>query len=123
MKFIAIISLLVSGFMAYGSPLKPSDVVAAIVQTQEGEIEVWFNSYEQWVEEGRLSDWHPEEYDELLSEIVDEANLCNSMENTYNPCREGRTIESIKKDLLEIGVNLDPDFQAWADEIVADGNY
>lgn len=100
--------------------LTATDLVAAVVQIPEGDIEVWFNSREEWLRDGSLSDGHEDGYYEVLERVVDEAGLCNSMEDTYTPCREGRSLEQIKADLARAGVSLDPDFQAWAEQEVRD---
>ncbi|MFP5520724.1 MAG: hypothetical protein ACLGGX_12535 [Bdellovibrionia bacterium] len=89
--------------------------LAAVVEV-EGSIQVWINPKSFWLKNGHLTDSYSEEEAELIEDMVDAANLCNLMESTYEPCRSGTSVKSVKQRLLEVGFILDTDFQDWAEQ-------
>lgn len=73
------------------------------------------NTREHWLSDHVLTDVYTEEEQILVEKILDQTNLCSLMESIYEPCRGNRTPEQIKVDLIKAGVEIDPEFQAWAE--------
>lgn len=96
-----------------------SEFIAAVVVTPEGNMEVWLNTRETWEKEMRLTDSYVEDGQmERADAITDQTSLCNLMESTYEPCEAGsegaRSQKQIMRDLEAVGVEIEPEFQAWA---------
>lgn len=107
-------------------PSKPkrglSEFIAAVVKTSEGNLEVWLNTRDVWEEKGALTDSYVEEGQmERADALTEEANLCNLMESTYEPCETGQDIpqrsqKQLMRELEALGVEIEPEFQKWAQE-------
>ena len=107
-------------------PSKPkrglSEFIAAVVKTSEGNLEVWLNTRDVWEEKGALTDSYVEEGQmERADALTEEANLCNLMESTYEPCETGQGIpqrsqKQLMRELEALGVEIEPEFQKWAQE-------
>lgn len=97
-----------------------SEFIAAVVKTSEGQLEVWLNTRQEWKERGALTDSYVEDGQmERADQITEQANLCNLMESTYEPCESyqdipQRTQKEIMRELEALGVEVARDFQQWA---------
>lgn len=107
-----------------GKPTKSkrtvSEFIAAVVKNSEGQLEVWLNTRDEWNERGALTDSYVEDGQmERADQITEQANLCNLAESTYEPCESyqdipQRTQKEIMRELQALGVEIEPEFQAWA---------
>jgi hypothetical protein len=114
-KFIILLSLLVvtASTSAYSSAALNESILIAGVVEQDGLIQIFINSREVWQTDHTLVDSYSDEEMVLVDEITDKLNLCNLMESTYEPCKEGRTPHQIRAELNSIGVEVNPQFEAW----------
>lgn len=91
-----------------------SEFLAAVLDV-DGNIEVWINTRENWDARGALVDSYTEAEAEKVDIITDAVKLCNLAESQYEPCRDGRTVSQIKAELKKACVEVDSDFQVWAE--------
>jgi len=114
---LILINLLINGSnaMAASCNLEKSHFIAAVIES-ENEIEVWINTRAHWMSEGALTDSYSSKESRSVDKITDVLNLCNLAESTYSPCGEGRSIKQIKKDLESVCVQIQPEFQTWAEK-------
>ncbi|NJL23898.1 MAG: hypothetical protein HC902_01050 [Calothrix sp. SM1_5_4] len=117
---------LLAGLVLFGSSafahldlnFTKSKFIAAIVKSEEG-LEVWINTRAYWEERRVLIDSYSPEDGAEVEKIVDQTDLCNLSESQYQPCRGDRSIEQIAADLERAGVEVDRDFQAWAEREIS----
>jgi len=87
--------------------------IAAVLKVDD-QIEVWINTRAHWNEEGCLIDSYSSEDQKEIDEIKDIVGLCGLQESVYEPCRSGQSQDDITLLLMSAGVEIDSDFQAWA---------
>jgi len=113
--FLAVICFnLLSTPVSAGCADSKSEFLAAVLDV-EGRIEVWINTRENWDARGALVDSYSESEAEKVDKITDAVKLCNLAESQYEPCREGRSVSQIKAELKRACVQIDSDFQTWAE--------
>lgn len=109
------------GLVRARSTLGLQSLIAAVVPSDSG-IEIWINTFEHWKFKRSLADHYSKEEQSFVDQVTEKAQLCNLMESIYEPCREGRGLEQVKRDLIKAGVRIDPEFQSWAEKEIKSSN-
>lgn len=115
---LALQVIFTSAFALSELDLGNTKFIAAVVETEYG-IEIWLNTRTCWVADGCLIDSYPSYELDEVENIKDSAGLCELQESVYEPCQSGRTVEEIKMSLMKAGVEIDKEFQNWAEELVS----
>lgn len=94
-----------------------SEFIAAVLDV-EGSIEVWINTREHWNKNGSLVDSYSRSEATKVNDIIDSVNLCNLAESQYSDCGHERSVKQLKQELEQACVQIDPEFQRWAEDEV-----
>ncbi len=118
LKKISLISFLLLTFFYEANSIVELDFgntkfIAAVLETEDG-IEVWLNTRKHWVDKKSLISGYDEDDLVEVENVINQVNLCNLAESQYEPCSGNRTSKEIKFQLMQVGVEIDSSFQAWA---------
>lgn len=120
-KAIALSAVLSSSFLATpsfaGCADNSSEFLAAVVFV-DGNTEVWINTRANWVMKKSLVDYYTDREQKLVDKITANTRLCNLAESLFEPCMGGRSAKQIKAELQKSCVQVDSDFQRWAEKEV-----
>lgn len=93
--------------------MNPKDYIFAVTETN-GELYVYVNVLEHWNENGSLIDsYRSEEEDKFINDEMNNLNLCNSMESTFEPCKKAFSKNEYVKALVARGFTHSLSFEKW----------
>jgi len=93
--------------------ITPSDYIFAVVKNADSVL-VFVNVKEHWESEGSLIDsYRTEEENDYVSEQTLKADLCNSMESTFEPCKRAYKKSEYVQMLKSFGWEHNLEFENW----------
>jgi|GEM_PF-3017813 len=111
-KWFLIASFLLVSLSSFAK-VNPRDFIFAIVKSEDVTY-VFVNVKEHWETEGSLIDsYRSEEEDEYVHDQMLKADLCNSMESTFEPCKREYSKAQYVQMLESFGWKHDLKFENW----------
>jgi hypothetical protein len=90
-----------------------SNYIFAVVETEAG-LNVFINSYGYWAEHGSLIDsYESEEANDFINSEMNDLDLCNAMESTFEPCGKTFSKATYVKALEKRGFIHLQSFEDW----------
>lgn len=111
-NILVFLVLSIISFSAFAK-VDSKDYIFAVTENENG-LYVYVNVLDHWNKYGSLIDsYRSEEEDNFINDEMNKLNLCNSMESTFEPCRQAFSKEEYVKALKANGFIHSLSFEQW----------